>query len=380
MGLAQFILDNIEPILTEWEAFAKSMPPGQEMNSAALRDDAERMLRFVAADMDATQSEGQRAVKGRGEQAAGSDESAANAHGRLRLAQEFDLAQMVSEFRALRASVIRLWSAQPGATPSALSSELIRFNEAIDQILAESVSRYRADMDRARELLLAVLGHDLRNPLSSIRMSAEILARTSLTPRQSDLNDGIIRGSERMRRMVHDLLDFTRTRLGAKLMVELERCDLDAVCRNIAEEARSGHPDREVVVKTSGDCVGHWDCARMGQLASNLVGNAVQHGDPNTPVKITTASDDADWVTLNVENQGPAIPPDRRLSMFDPLNRPSQATSHGRGGSLGRGLYIAKEIALAHGGGIKLVSSDESGTRFEVRLPRVAPDTQRWPN
>jgi len=309
MGLAQFILDNIEPILTEWEAFAKSMPPGQEMNSAALRDDAERMLRFVAADMDATQSEGQRAVKGRGEQAAGSDESAANAHGRLRLAQEFDLAQMVSEFRALRASVIRLWSAQPGATPSALSSELIRFNEAIDQILAESVSRYRADMDRARELLLAVLGHDLRNPLSSIRMSAEILARTSLTPRQSDLNDGIIRGSERMRRMVHDLLDFTRTRLGAKLMVELERCDLDAVCRNIAEEARSGHPDREVVVKTSGDCVGHWDCARMGQLASNLVGNAVQHGDPNTPVKITVASDDADWVTLNVENHGPAIPP-----------------------------------------------------------------------
>jgi len=380
MGLAQFILDNIEPILTEWEAFAKSMPPGQEMNSAALRDDAERMLRFVAADMDATQSEGQRAVKGRGEQAAGSDESAANAHGRLRLAQEFDLAQMVSEFRALRASVIRLWSAQPGATPSALSSELIRFNEAIDQILAESVSRYRADMDRARELLLAVLGHDLRNPLSSIRMSAEILARTSLTPRQSDLNDGIIRGSERMRRMVHDLLDFTRTRLGAKLMVELERCDLDAVCRNIAEEARSGHPDREVVVKTSGDCVGHWDCARMGQLASNLVGNAVQHGDPNTPVKITTASDDADWVTLNVENHGPAIPPGRRLSMFDPLNRPSQATSHGQGGSLGLGLYIAKEIALAHGGSIKLVSSDESGTRFEVRLPRVAPDTQRWPN
>ena len=118
----------------------------------------------------------------------------------------------------------------------------------------------------------------------------------------------------------------------------------------------------------------------MGQLASNLVGNGVQHGDPNTPVKITTASDDADWVTLNVENHEPAIPPGRRLSMFDPLNRPSQATSHGRGGSLGLGLYIAKEIALAHGGSIKLVSSDESGTRFEVRLPRVAPDTQRWPN
>jgi len=263
MGLAQFILDNIEPILTEWEAFAKSMPPGQEMNSAALRDDAERMLRFVAADMDATQSEGQRAVKGRGEQAAGSDESAANAHGRLRLAQEFDLAQMVSEFRALRASVIRLWSAQPGATPSALSSELIRFNEAIDQILAESVSRYRADMDRARELLLAVLGHDLRNPLSSIRMSAEILARTSLTPRQSDLNDGIIRGSERMRVLL---------KLG-----KLQRRDEDAARnllpvvsgtgQDLLDDSRDlGHSDQLLAITSRASAKARARCAPLGVI------------------------------------------------------------------------------------------------------------------
>jgi signal transduction histidine kinase len=90
--------------------------------------------------------------------------------------------QMVSEFRALRASVIRLWSAQPRAAVPSPLSELIRFNEAIDQILAESVNRYASDMERSRELLLAVLGHDLRNPLSSIRMSAEVLARTDLTP------------------------------------------------------------------------------------------------------------------------------------------------------------------------------------------------------
>jgi hypothetical protein len=143
MKLAQFILDNVEPILTEWEAFAKSLPPGQKMNVAALRNDAERMLRFVAADMEAAQTEGQRAVKGRGQQAAGSEDSAAHDHGRLRHMQAFDLAQMISEFRALRASVIRLWSAQPGATSLATSSELIRFNEAIDQILAESVAPVR---------------------------------------------------------------------------------------------------------------------------------------------------------------------------------------------------------------------------------------------
>jgi signal transduction histidine kinase len=375
MRLAPFILDNIEPIMTEWEAFAKSLPPGHEMNSKALRNDAERMLRFVAADMDDAQTEDERAVKAKGEQEVGSEDSAAHAHGRMRLMQAFDLAQMVSEFRALRASVIRLWSAQPGATLPAPASELIRFNEAIDQILAESVNRYASDMERARELLLAVLGHDLRNPLSSIRMSAEILTKTPLTPRQSDLTAGIIRASERMARMVHDLLDFTRTRLGAKLVVESGQCDLDAVCRTIAEEIRSGHPGRDVLVDSSGDCIGEWDRERMGQLVSNLVGNAVQHGDPHTPVKVRTEGDDHDSVTLVVENQGPAIPPDRRLNIFDPLNRLPKATQQGQGGSLGLGLYIAREIALAHGGSVELSSSDEAGTRFEVRLPRAGPAT-----
>ena len=98
MGLAQFINENIDPILVEWEAFAKSLPPGQTMTSTAFRDDAERMLRFVAADMEASQSEAQRSVKGRGRQVVGSDDTAAQAHGRLRLTQAFDLVQMVSEF------------------------------------------------------------------------------------------------------------------------------------------------------------------------------------------------------------------------------------------------------------------------------------------
>ena len=370
MTFSQFINNNIEPILAEWEAFAKSLPAGQGMSATDLRDDAERMLRFVAADMEAAQSENERASKGRGQQPVGSDSSAADAHGHLRQTQAFDLPQMVSEFRALRASVIRLWSKQTGETPLA-PSELIRFNEAIDQILSESVNRYASDLERSRELLLAVLGHDLRNPLSAVRVSAEVLTRTSLTPRQNELTSAIIRGSERMRRMVHDLLDFTRTRLGAKLAISLERCDLDAVCRNIAEETRTGHPDREVAVESSGDCGGQWDCERLAQLVSNLVGNAVQHGHQNTPVSITTAADQSGWVTLVVGNQGPAIPPERRGSIFDPLNRGPDAANHGQSGSLGLGLYIAREIALAHGGDLKLLSSNESGTLFEVRLPRA---------
>lgn len=373
MRFSDFILGNIEPILAEWELFAKSLPPGQNMTSAALRNDAERMLRFIAADMESAQSEDERAVKGKGNKAFVGEDSAAHAHGRLRLLQAFDLAEMVSEFRALRASVIRLWSVQAGAVPLAASAELVRFNEAMDQILAESVQRYAREMERSRELLLAVLGHDLRNPLSSIRMSAEILARSDLTPGQSKYAAAILQASERMRRMVRDLLDFTRTRLGAKLLVAAQQCDLCAVCRDIAEEARSGHPDREVIVESSGDCVGHWDPERMAQLVSNLVGNAIQHGHQNTPVKITTAGGNSDWVTLVVKNQGPAIPLEHRSSIFDAMNRTSQADHPAEAGSLGLGLYIAKEIALAHGGGLKLLYSDESGTAFEARLPRGAP-------
>jgi len=372
MRLAQFITDNIEAILVEWEAFAKSLPPGQALTSEDLRDDAERMLRFVAADMETAQSDGQQAAKGRGEQPMGDPDNAAQAHGRLRLLQAFELVQMVSEFRALRASVIRLWSREPAASVAA-GSELIRFNEAMDQILAESVHRYAGEMERSRELLLAILSHDLRNPLSSIRMSAEVLARTSLTARQNELTARIISGSERMRKMIHDLLDFTRTRLGAKLVYAAERCDLDAVCRTIADETHSGHPDRQVSVDSSGDCVGLWDCERMAQLVSNLVGNAIQHGYRNSPIVIQIAGDDPDWVKLVITNQGAAIPSDRRLSIFDPLNRGPLTAQHSEGGSLGLGLYIAREIAVAHGGSVQLLRSDQSGTVFEVLLRRLTP-------
>ena len=370
MRLAKFITDNTEAILAEWEAFARSLPPGQSMASRALRDDAEEMLRFVAADMESGQSDAEQAAKGRGKTLQGGKVTAADVHGRLRLTQAFDLAQMVSEFRALRASVTRLWAAQQPADSSTQTSELTRFNEAIDQILAESVHRYASDLERSRELLLAVLGHDLRNPLSSIRMSAEVLAKTALTSRQVELTDGIIRGSERMRKMIHDLLDFTRTRLGSALAVVPERCDLAEVCRSIADETRSGHPGRDLRVKSSGDCVGQWDSARMAQLVSNLFGNAVQHGHANTPVDITLVGDHPAEVILTVGNQGPTIPPAHQYSIFDPLNRRLGAGDN-HTGSLGLGLYIAREIALAHGGSIKLLSSNDVGTFFEVRLPRT---------
>ncbi|MEP7206480.1 MAG: HAMP domain-containing sensor histidine kinase [Casimicrobiaceae bacterium] len=165
--------------------------------------------------------------------------------------------------------------------------ELIRFNEAMDQILAESVARFTNKLDRDKDLFLAILGHDLRNPLNAITLSAAALKRSrSLTFGEHAVAQRIADSGRRMQRMVSDLLDFTRTRLGAHLPVRTENCNLEAIVRGVAGEVQVSHPDRPVAVTIDGDTAGLWDCNRITQLVSNLAGNAIQHGYPNSPIKV----------------------------------------------------------------------------------------------
>jgi signal transduction histidine kinase len=378
MHLADFILANLEPILVEWEAFARSLPAGASMTPRALRDDAERMLRFIAADLATVQTVDEAIAKshGRGEHLPEGEQSAAHDHGLQRLADGFDLVQMVSEYRALRASVTRLWAKEVNAFDEQ-ASEMIRFNESMDQILAESVERFTEKVGRDKDLILAVLGHDLRNPLSAIKMGSAVLLRSAaITARDHNSAVTISRSADRMGQMVHDLLDFTRTRLGARLPISAERCDLSTICNRIAEEMRTAHPDRPIAVECDGDCAGQWDASRIEQLVSNLVGNAVQHGYRGTPVAITLDGNQAETVTVGVLNRGPAIPEWQRRSIFDPLTRgvdPEAEADADQRTSLGLGLYIAHEIASAHGGTIDLTSSEVEGTTFRVVLPRHLP-------
>ena len=378
MNLPEFILKNLEPILVEWEAFAKSLPAGASMTPRALRDDAERMLRFIAADLTTRQTAGEAIAKshGLGEPLPEGEQSAAHDHGLQRLADGFDLIQMVSEYRALRASVMRLWAKDVDAFDHQ-ALELIRFHEAMDQILAESVERFTEKVGREKDLFLAVLGHDLRNPLSAIKMGSALLLRSeAITARDHNSAVAISRSADRMAQMVHDLLDFTRTRLGARLPISAEPCDLAAICNRIAEEMRTAHPDRQISVQCEGDCAGQWDTSRIEQLASNLVGNAIQHGYRGTPVDIAVDGNRAASVTVDVLNRGPEIPERQRRAIFDPLTRGAdqrtEADAHHRT-SLGLGLYIAHEIASAHGGTIDLASSGPAGTTFRVVLPRHSP-------
>lgn len=222
MRLADFILKNREPILAEWEAFARTVAPASaSMDIAALRDHANEMLTVIAEDLCTPQGGHDQAEKSKGNAPVEPKKTAAEKHGADRAESGFSTDQMVSEYRALRASVIRLWTKAQGELTSAEIEDLTRFNEAIDQALAESIARYTQDLDNSKEMFLAILGHDLRTPLGAISMSAEFMLETKELPEPYlALASRIARSAKRMNNMVGALLDFTRSRLGGGIPVE----------------------------------------------------------------------------------------------------------------------------------------------------------------
>jgi signal transduction histidine kinase len=376
MRLSDFIATNAEPILAEWEAFARThVPAGEAMVVAGVRDHAADILKAVAADLRSPQTELERREKSRGE--AGADgrvaDTAAQTHGALRAEAGFTLGQMISEFRALRASVLRLWRATVGPPDGTAFEDLARFDEAIDQALAESATRYARDIEQSREMFLAILGHDLRTPLGAIMMSAGgLLMSRDLGQPQQAAASRILTSGARITGMVNDLLDFTRTRLGAGIPLSRAEADLGEVARQAVGEAAAYHPDRDIRFETAGDLRGSWDAARLGQALSNLVGNAVQHGSPGSPITVV-ARGVPGGVAVSVHNRGPAIARAHLHLIFSPLKRldPAARGMHDSG-SMGLGLYIANEIARGHGGRIDVESSEAEGTTFTLRLPRHA--------
>ena len=181
MALSEFILANREPILAEWEAFARSCAPASgSMDVAALRDHADELLSVMAADLATPQGALEQSEKSKGHATPEDADvrTAAEEHGAGRAQSGFTVEQMVAEYRALRASVIRLWTRSQGALQLPDLEDLTRFNEAIDQSLAESVTRYNQELSQAKEIFLGVLGHDLRTPLGAIYTSAKFMLDT----------------------------------------------------------------------------------------------------------------------------------------------------------------------------------------------------------
>lgn len=375
MKLAQFITENLEEILVEWEAFAASLlTGGQTMSSLALRDHASQILLAVAEDIESNQSDMEQSYKSKGYVViAEATRTAAMTHGALRYLAGFDLSQLAAEFRALRASVLRLWLKRGFGSETAFY-EMTRFNEAIDQALAESIAYYSTEVERSRDTFLAILGHDLRSPLSAIANSSLFLGSPGVLPPGTPLDAAkrITRSAAKMASMIKDLLEYTRTRLGRAIPISPAAVSVEEICRNAIDEIRAAHPERQFRLKTSGPLAGEFDGERLQQVLSNLLSNAVQHGSTGEPITLS-AHGERDRITLQVRNYGRTIPADQLQVIFNPLVQIPADSSVGDGnssGSLGLGLYIAHEIVTMHGGTMVAESSDRDGTVFSARLPR----------
>ena len=374
--LADFIVASREPILREWEAFARTCTPASAaMDLTAIRDHASEMLTVIAADLRTAQTRQEAHDKSTGDAfRIDAEITAAEQHGAGRADSGFTIEQMVAEFRALRASVLRLWAQSHGQIASDDVTDLTRFNEAIDQALAESVSRYTQDLDHSKELFLAILGHDLRTPLGAVIMSAEFMLETrDLKEPHLTLASRIASSARRMEHLVGDLLDFTRSRLGGGIPVERATMSMDKAVHDVVDEIAAAHPDRSFRIDARTGQLGEWDCARLSQALSNIVVNAIDHGSPGSVVTTTVAGGDRE-ISVAVHNNGPSISAEQLNGIFNPMKSreaPANATA-GSKANLGLGLYVAERIVHAHGGRLEVESSDEKGTTFTMRLPRHA--------
>jgi signal transduction histidine kinase len=219
---------------------------------------------------------------------------------------------------------------------------------------------------RLNELFTAVLGHDLRNPLSAILNSANLLERVSKEDVVKQSATRMVSSGRRMSRMIDDMLDLTRARLGGGIPLRRQETDLAQIVQRVIQEAQVSFPQGRFEMRMEGELSGYWDADRLAQVTSNLVGNAIEHGDQKDPIEITLNGTRSERVALSVTNSG-LVPPEILPHLFDPFRGGQRHL--GRSEGLGLGLYIVQQIAVAHRGQVD-VKSDENRTTFRVEVPR----------
>ena len=374
--LCDFILTNMASILEKWEQFASTInPPALIMDSQALRDHAELMLTAIAFDLGAHQSSFEQEQKSHGFSPFNLILTAAQFHAQDRLTAGFTIGQLLSEYRALRASVLNLWDQSIGDGLITDARDVTRFNEAIDQAIAESVERFCELLRKSENIFLAILGHDLRNPLSTcIASTSMILSYENLDNRIKSNASRTYNSLQRMNELITDLMEYTGSHLGKKLSTIKEPANMADICNDIIDEHQIAHPTRQIMKEINGSFDGQWDKQRIGQVISNLLGNAIDYGDKATPIKVNLDSS-MEGITIKINNQCKPIPESTIIHIFEPLTR-HQESGNGNGNgngpqksNLGLGLYITNEIINAHDGSIRVTSNEKDGTTFEVKVP-----------
>lgn len=379
MRLANFIDGNSTAILADCERFALGLfDATRQLDPNDLRDHTAAILAAIVDDMKSPQTVGESADKALGlrDRAAGAAPTAASIRGSLRAILGLDVEQTIAEYRVLRASVIRRWLESTPTLGIDDVADLIRFNEAVDQAMSETVAEFGSTASRNRLLFLGVVSHELRTPLGSIMASTDALSdqRADADQRAAAVAR-IARAGLRMSAILDDLLDYVRGRTGGDMRIQPAPLALDELCTRVATELRGTFPAAPIAVHPRGDMRVEWDEQRITQAIANLAANAIKYGQPATPVDITLDGEQAQSVRIAVHNFGRPISKGQVGRLFDPFVR-GDGDEH-RGSSLGLGLYLVREVAEAHGGSVTVESSAEAGTTFVMTLPRSSAAAER---
>ncbi len=249
-----------------------------------------------------------------------------------------------------------------------ITRDLTERKRAEEDLAAEVNRRSEAEAEsQFAQTFIGILGHDLRNPLNAIMMAASLMKRKGNVGDAKTI-DRILSSTQRMTNMVAQLLDLTRSRLAGGIRVEKRPTDLGAVITGIIDELRLVYPSRDIRFDSPTGGSGSWDKDRLAQVVSNLIGNALEHGDPSKPVTVRVSAR-KDATVLTVHSFGPPIPSELIPVLFDPYRQSAVRSERSKG--LGLGLFITQQIVAAHGGSIECRSTDAEGTTFTITLPTL---------
>ncbi|MFD2365080.1 ATP-binding protein [Pseudoduganella sp. GCM10020061] len=384
MRLADFILSQTESILEEWEEFARTMQPAAaSMTTKALRNHASQMLKSIAHDLRTTQSLSEEIAKSHGLGPWTTQTEAGEQHGLARLESRFTIEQLASEYRALRSSVLRLWNEAKGIPSATDMGDIIRFNESVDQLLAASVfsfakaTREAGEAEKNRkDQFLAMLAHELRNPLSPISAAATLLkmAKSNDTV-VTNASNIIARQVTHMATLVEDLLDVSRVTRGA-IELKVEPLDLRQVIADAVEQVTPQIEARHhaLAVAEFPEAISLLgDKKRLVQIITNLLTNSAKYTPEHGHIELSLEHCE-DQVAIAVEDDGVGMAPDFVPHVFD-LFAQAECTPDRASGGLGLGLALVKSLVDLHGGRV-LCSSPGlgKGSRFTVWLPKQPVD------
>ena len=377
MRLADFITSEAEAILQEWENFAHTLKPAADnMTDKELRNHAALMLKIIAKDLRTAQSLDEQIEKSHGDEPGEHDDAG---HGVARQESNFTIEQVVSEYRALRSSVLRLWAQSLPLTCATDIRDVIRFDEAIDQLLAASVFSFAAAKFKIEETekerrsqFLAMLGHELRNPLSPISSAAAALKQTKRDdPVVDKITSIIARQVSHMASLVDDLLDVSRVARGM-IEVKLEVVDLRHVIDHAIEQVSpqiSARRQTLIVLTPPEPAVVQADKKRVVQIITNLLGNAAKYTPEGGHLQLNMTLHDEE-VMISIKDNGAGMVPEFIPQAFDLFAQAARTPDRSQGG-LGLGLALVKNLVELHGGQVACSSEGlGKGSQFTVRLPR----------